>query len=421
MTGFRQPFPPFAVQPDPEEDGPQSSQDEKPTGRSRHPVAGRAATGRRCTLRSSRSRALRRCAIGEIPWSRQRCTGMSAWLPGAFLVARARWDVVEPLIALMVAAVSIVCLPIGKTRRELLRERSPRYQMLYVAALVALAAIAILLGHDWLFPSATFRSVAARVALTAGLAGLPLLLVAILRDDERTGALADEQFRGLHGRTVIPVFGTVWCFVLGIWILTLFPHAPDGLVFAAFGAALGFAILIVTVESFVQPRFLVPRTLRDQPGRVENWLAHRERGRRKGVVPRHRLAVPSLVTVILEPQRVAGWEASSTDLEDLKAQGPTLDDLVEAVYRNVSARFAHPGGNGRGLSLQYVCYGAHGSGMARKDVLFDIAGTAGDYTAESVEDASVRFRGQTLDELMRTVEASGFSEPSLTWSRDVKL
>lgn len=336
-------------------------------------------------------------------------------------MARARWDVVEPLIALMVAALFVVFLPIDKNRRELLRKRSPQFQMLYVAALAALAAIAILLAHDWLFPSVSFRAIAARVALTGGLVALPILLVAILRDNERTGALADEQFRGLHGRTVIPLVGTLWCFVLGLWILTLFPHAPDGLVFAAFGAAVGFAILIVTVESFVQPRFLVPRTLRDQPGRVENWLAHRERGRRKGVVPRHRLAVPSLVTVILERQRVAGWKAWSTDLEDLKAQGAVLDDLVEAVYRDVSARFAHPGGHGRGLSLQYACYGGRASGMARKDVLFDIAGTAGDYTAESVEDASVRFRGHTLDELMRTVEASGFSEPSLTWSRDVKL
>lgn len=335
-------------------------------------------------------------------------------------MARARWDVVEPLIALMVAALFVVFLPIDKNRRELLRERSLQFQMLYVAALAALAAIAILLAHDWLFPSVSFRAIAARVALTGGLVALPILLVSILRDNERTGALADEQFRGLHGRTVIPVVGTLWCFVLGLWILTLFPHAPDGLVFAAFGAAVGFAILIVTVESFVQPRFLVPRTLRDQPGRVEDWLAHRERGRRKCVVPRHRLAVPSLVTVIMERQR-AGWEASSTDLEDLTVQGPTLDDLVEAVYRDVSARFAHPGGDGRGLSLQYVCYGGHGSGTARKDVLFDIAGTAGDYTAEPVEDASVRFRGHTLDELMRTVEASGFSEPSLTWSRDVKL
>ncbi|HEY4844537.1 MAG TPA: hypothetical protein VII89_02485 [Candidatus Dormibacteraeota bacterium] len=346
---------------------------------------------------------------------------MSAWLSGALLVAMTRWDVVEPLIALMVAALFAVLLPIDKNRRELLRERSPQFQMLYVAALAALAAIAILLAHDWLFPSATFRAAAARVALTAGLVGLPLLLVAILRDNERTGVLADEQFRGLHGRAVIPVFGTAWCFVLGLWILTLFPHAPDGPVFAAFGAAGGFAILIVTVESFVQPRFLVPRTLRDQPGRVENWLAHRERGRRKGVVSRHRLAVPSLVTVTLVRHRAAGWKASSTDLEDLKAQGPTLDDLVEAIYRDVSARFAHPGGHGRALSLQYVCYGGRASGMNRKDVLFDIAGTAGDYAAESVEDAPVRFRGHTLDELMRTVEASGFSEPGLTWSRDVKL
>lgn len=335
-------------------------------------------------------------------------------------MARMRWDVVEPLIALMLAVMFVVFLPIDKNRRELVRERSLQFQMLYVTALAALAAIAILLAHDWLSPSATFRAVAARVALTAGLVGLPLLLVAILRDNERTGVLADESYRGVHGRAVIPVFGTAWCVVLGLWIVTLFPHAPDGLVFAAFGAALGFAILIVTVESFVQPRFLVPRTLRDQPGRVENWLAHRERGRRKGVVPRHRLAVPSLVTVILERQRVAGWEASSTDLEDLKAQGPTLDDLVVAVHRNVAARFAHPGGDGR-LRLQYACYGGHGSGMARKDVLFDIAGTAGDYTAESVEDASVRFRGHTLDELIRTVEASGFSEPCLIWSREVPL
>ena len=346
---------------------------------------------------------------------------MSAWLSGALLAARRQWGVAELLIALMVAALFVVCLPIDKNRRELLRERSPRFQILYVAALATLAAIAILLAHDWLFPSATFRAVAARVALTAGLVGLPLLLVAILRDNERTGVLADESYRGVHGRAVIPVFGTVWCFVLGVWTLTLFPHAPDGLVFAAFGAAAGFAILIVTVESFVQPRFLVPRSLRDQPGRVENWLAHRERGRRKGLVPRHRLAVPSLVTVILERQRVAGWKASSMDLEDLKAQGPTLDDLVEGVCRDVSARFAHPGGHGRSLSLQYACYGGHASGMARKDVLFDIAGTAGDYTAESVEDASVRLRGQTLDELMRTVEASGFSEPTFTWRREVPL
>src|SRR6202022_1326667 len=107
---------------------------------------------------------------------------MSAWLPGAFLVARARWDVAEPLIAFMVAAVFVVCLPIGKTRRELLRERSPRYQMLYAAALAALAAIAILLAHDWLSPSATFRAVAVRLALTAGLAGLPLPLGGILGD-----------------------------------------------------------------------------------------------------------------------------------------------------------------------------------------------------------------------------------------------
>ena len=345
---------------------------------------------------------------------------MTAWLSGALLVTMTRLDVVEPLIALMLAALIVVSLPIDKNRRELLRERSPRFQMLYVAALAALAAIAILLAHDWLFPSVSFRAIAVRVALTGGLLALPILLVAILRDNERTGALADGEFRGLHGRTVIPVVGTVWCFVLGLWILTLFPHAPDGFVFAAFGAAVVFALLIVMVESFVQPRFLVPRTLRDQPGRVENWLAHRERGRRKGAVPRHRLAVPSLVTVIMARQR-AGWEASSTDLEDLKAQGQTLDDLVEAVYRDVSARFANPGGNGRGLSLQYVCYGGRASGMARKDLLFDIAGAAGDYTAESVEDASVRFRGQTLDELMQTVEASGFSEPSLTWSRDVKL
>ena len=345
---------------------------------------------------------------------------MSAWLSGALLVAMTRLDVVEPLIALMVAALFVVFLPIDKNRRELLRAGSPRFQMLYVASLAALAAIAILLAHDWLFPSVSFRAIAVRVALTGGLVALPILLVAILRDNERTGALADGEFRGLHGRTVIPVVGTLWCFVLGLWILTLFPHAPDGLMFAAFGAAGGFALLIVTVEFLVQPRLMVPRTLREQPGRVENWLAHRERGRRKGVVPMHRLAVPSLVTVILERQR-AGWEASSTDLEDLKAQGPTLDDLVEPVYRDVSARFAHPGGNGRGISLQYVCYGGLASGMARKDVLFDIAGTAGDYTAESVEDASVRFRGRTLDELMRTVEASGFSEPSLTWSRDVKL
>lgn len=321
----------------------------------------------------------------------------------------------------------VAFLPLDKDRRALLREKSVRYQVLFAVALATLAAIAIALAHDWLAPSATFRAVAVRLALTAAVVGLPVLLMLVLRDNERTGALADEEYRGLHGRTAIPVVGTLWCFVLGLWIHTLFPHAPDGLMFAAFAAALGFAFLIVTVEGFVQPRFLVPTSLRDQPGRVENWLAHHERGRRgkgKGSARRHRLAVPSLVTVILERRRGAGWKAWSMDLEDLKAEAPTLDNMVEAVFREVSGRFAQPGGHGRSLSLQYASYGkpeASGSGAARKAVLFDVSEATGDYTAVSVEDVPARFSGHTLEDLMRTVETSGFSEPILTWSREVPL
>lgn len=338
------------------------------------------------------------------------------------LVASSRYALMEPLFALTAAAI-FVLLCVGLRRVQQEQPRSRRFWIVYVTLLAGSLVVAVALGHDWLDPSHDFRAIALRLAITTGVVALPVLLVVVLRENDRTGYLANEEYRGIHGRAVIPVFGAAWCFLLGFWILTLFPQAPDVLVFATFGAALVFGILLNTVELFVQPRFLVPRSLRDQPGRVENWLAGRERrtggGRRR---VRHRLSVPEGVTVALEKKRPAGWSAWSAELDDFSAAAGTIEDLIDLVSRKLQARFAHPGGANRALKVVYVVYGDKAETSLSRHVLFDVSRAAdGEYSAQSAEDPTVRFSQRSLEELMRAVAASGISEATFTWSRSIEL
>jgi hypothetical protein len=328
----------------------------------------------------------------------------------------------EPILALVAAAV-FVLLCLGWRGVQRAQPRSPRFWIVYVAVLASSLLVAVALGHDWLYPNQVFRTDALRVALTVGVVVLPLILVLVLKENHRTGYLADLEYRGLHGRVVIPLFGVVWCVVLGLWIVTLFPHAPNGLVFAIFGAAGVLLILVQTVELVVQPRFLVPASLRNQPGRVEDWLARRERraGAGKGPI-HHRLSVPKELTVVLEKERRGGSRAWSAELDDLKATGGTVEGLVDEVARKLQARFAHPDGAYRALNVQFICYGEKAETVVSRQVLFDVSRTAeGEYSAQPAENPAPRFTGKTLEELMRTAQNIGISEAMFTWSRSIEL
>jgi hypothetical protein len=306
-----------------------------------------------------------------------------------------RYDYVEPLLAFLAAFVFLILLFLGRDRVDLLR-KGWRFRILYLAALAITLAIALALARDWLYPSRAFRAFGLRVALTA---------------ESRT------RLEGREPRAV--------------WSWTLSPGSPaaGAVALAALATAAGFGALVVTTEVLAQPRFAVPLVLRERPGRLEDWLARRERRKGEGksrADGRHRLAVPDLVTVILERTHGGGWKAWSVDLDDFRAEAAKLEDLVAEAYRDVHDRFANPGDGAGSLCLQYLCsdtgQAQSPSGVKRKDVLFDVSVLAGgDYAAQSVDDPSARYHGQTLEDLMQTVAASGVRNANYTWRRDVKL
>ena len=329
----------------------------------------------------------------------------------------------------MLAVVLFVVMAMVWWRRAYLPHPwAPWRWVLFWLAGGGLLVTAAALMHDWLYPSQAFRSAAVDIGLTALVLGLPALFWYVLRGPDRNGVVADWDYRGVTGRSVPSLIALVWCGSVAVWYGFLFSGPPMGTVtFLALLGVAAFGILVVTTETFALPRFMVPVVLQTKPGRLEAWLARQERRKvPAGSVearPRHRLAVPELVTVILEPNGQGGWEASSTDLDDFEAEAASLAELDALTLRDIQTRFANPGGGVHHLHLQFLCESPNGEAtiVRRKDVLFDVSAVAGGYEAQSVDDAGERYQGKTLEDLMRSVTATGVRGARFTWQRELEL
>jgi hypothetical protein len=358
--------------------------------------------------------------------------GTTLLLAGAshLLASSSRSELFEPLLALLAVVLFVVMAMVWWRRAYLPHEWAPWRWVLFWVGGVGLLVIAGALMHDWLYPSQAFRSAAMDIGLTGLVLGLLALFWYVLRGPDRNGVVADFDYRGVTGRSMPSLIALVWCGSVALWYGFLFSGPSVGTVtFLALLGVAGFGILVVTTETFAQPRFMVPVVLQAKPGRLEAWLARRERrsvraGPAAAARPKHRLAVPGLVTVILEPNGRGGWEASSTDLDDFKAEAASLADLDALTSRDIQTRFANPGGGVQRLQLQFLCESLNGESsniVRRKDVLFDVSRVAGGYEAQSVDDAVERYHGKTLEDLMRSVTATGVRDARFTWQRDIEL
>jgi hypothetical protein len=358
--------------------------------------------------------------------------GTSLLLAGAShpLASSSRSELLEPVLAFLAVVLFVVMAMVWRRRAYLPHPWAPWKWVLFWAAGVGLLVIAGALMHDWLYPSQAFRSAAMDIGLTGLVLGLLALFWYVLRGPDRNGVVADFDYRGATGRSMPSLIALVWCGSAALWYGFLFSGPSVGTVtfLALLGVAV-FGILVVTTETFAQPRFMVPVVLQTKPGRLEAWLARRERrkvppGTSVGARPKHRLAVPELVTVILEPNGHGGWEASSTDIDDFEAEAASLAELDALTLRDIQTRFANPGGGVHHLHLQFLCESPNGESatiVRRKDVLFDVSPVDGGYEAQSVDDAGERYQGKTLEDLMRSVTATGVRGARFTWQRDLEL
>jgi hypothetical protein len=346
------------------------------------------------------------------------------------LASSSRSELLEPVLALLAVVLFVVMAVVWWRRAYLEHEWPPWRWVLFWVAGAGLLVIAAALLHDWVYPSQAFRSAAVDIGLTAWVLGLPAFFWYVLRGPDRRGVVANSDYRGVTGRSMPSLIALIWCGSVALWYGFLFSGPSVGtLTFLALLGLAGFGILVVTTETFARPRFMVPLVLQNKPGRLEAWLARRERrivrpGTSVGARPKHRLAVPELVTVILEPDGHGGWEASSTDLDDFRAEAASLAELDALSSRDIQTRFANPGGGVHQLHLQFLCESPNGKSptiVRRKDVLFDVSPVAGGYEAQSVDDAGERFQGKTLEDLMRSVTASGVRGARFTWQRDIEL
>jgi hypothetical protein len=338
------------------------------------------------------------------------------------LVTGRSYALAEPLVALLAAGMFLL-LAFGWRRVQQQQPRRRRFWIVYVTLMAGSLIVALALGHDLIYPSQAFRAFALRIGVTLGVLALVLWLIAILGGSNPS--LADYQRRGMTARGLPSLVALIACMLLTFAFLAFFPGSQlaVALALAGLGAQAVFGILILTTESFGQPRFLLPPYMRDQPGRLEDWLARRQQraGRTTKRTP-YRRSIPTSLTVVMERKKPEGWTAWSTDVDDFKADAATLDDLVEAVVRNIQAQYTHPGGGKRTLGVQFVAYGGKTAPAISRQTLFELSRVAeGGYAAQAAEDPTLGFSQHTLEELVRAVEASGHSEAAFSWGRDVEL
>jgi hypothetical protein len=331
-------------------------------------------------------------------------------------------EIVEGVIAFCAAAMAVLMLPVWPGIRSTLASRSHRFAAVWFTILAGLLLLSALLVRDMLAPDQTFRTVMVIAGLSLAVVGMAIWFAASLRS--KGDWILDYEFRGFSGRAVPSFIAACWFGCLTAWIIKVFPQADALALTAAFGC-IAFVVLAVVTNIFARPKFLIPVVMRSTPGTLDSRLA--ARARRKGrPTGGRRIKVPDLVTVIVDRGQDSGWHGWSADLEDLKLDANTLQEIDHAAQTDLHRRFANPGQRSK-LSLQFLVEEKSAANLppmpgVPKDRLFEAKPrSSGGYTAQSVEQPDLELRADNLDVLPSKAMATGSKTVRLTWSHDLAL
>jgi hypothetical protein len=331
-------------------------------------------------------------------------------------------EFVEGVIAFCAAAMAVLMLPVWPGIRGTLTSRSRRFAAVWFAILIGLLVLSALLVRDILAPDQTFRAAIVIAGLSLAVVAMPIWFAASLRS--KSESIRDYEFRGFSGRSVPSFIAACWFGCLAAWIINVFPHADSLALTAAFGC-IAFVVLAFVTNIFARPKLLIPVVMRNTPGTLESRLAARalRKGRSTGG---RRITVPDLVTVIVDRRQDLSWHGWSADLEDLRLDANSLEEIDHAAQADLLRRFANPGQRSN-LSLQFLVEETSAANLppmpgVPKDQLFEAKPQpSGGYAAQSVEQPDLELRAENLDVLLSRAMAIGAKTVRLTWGHDLAL